>query len=64
MRRAGACMSYLATLVLVAGCAGSLSSLGDMKIGDRPLFYKNQPGDAPETIENQAGKVGKKREAD
>lgn len=34
-----------------------------MKIGDRPLFYKNQPGDSPETIENQAGRVGKKREA-
>jgi 2-iminobutanoate/2-iminopropanoate deaminase len=56
-------MSCLAALALVAGCAGGLSSLGDMKLGDRPLFYKNQPGDAPETIENQAGKVAKKREA-
>jgi 2-iminobutanoate/2-iminopropanoate deaminase len=41
----------------VAGC----SSVTDAKIGDRPLFYKNQPGDAPETIENQAGKVAKKQ---
>jgi 2-iminobutanoate/2-iminopropanoate deaminase len=32
------------------------------KVGDRPLFYKNQPGDAPETIENQAGRVGKKQD--
>jgi 2-iminobutanoate/2-iminopropanoate deaminase len=52
-------MSYLATLALVAGCSG----LGDMKIGDRPLFYKNQPGDSQETIDNQAGVVGKKRAA-
>jgi 2-iminobutanoate/2-iminopropanoate deaminase len=56
-------MSYLAVLALLAGCAGGLSSLGDMKIDDRPLLYKYQPGDAPETIENQAGRVGKKREA-
>lgn len=62
MRRAGASMSCLAVLALLAGCAGGLSSLADMKIGDRPLFYKNQPGDAPETIENQAGRVGKKRD--
>jgi 2-iminobutanoate/2-iminopropanoate deaminase len=62
IKRAGACMSYLAAVALVAGCAGGLSSLSDMKIGDRPLFYKNQPGDAPETIENQAGRVGKKQE--
>jgi 2-iminobutanoate/2-iminopropanoate deaminase len=34
-----------------------------MKVGDRPLLYKNQPGDAPETIENRAGVIGKKREA-
>lgn len=59
IRRAGACMSYLATLALVAGCSG----LGDMKIGDRPLFYKNQPGDSQETIDNRAGVIGKKREA-
>jgi 2-iminobutanoate/2-iminopropanoate deaminase len=52
-------MSYLAALALVTGCAG----IADAKLGDRPLFYKNQPGDAPETIENQAGRVGKKREA-
>lgn len=63
IRRVGVCMSYLAVLGLVAGCAGSPSSLFDMKLGDRPLLYKNQPGDSPETIENQAGKVGKKREA-
>lgn len=63
IRRAGACMSYLAAVALVAGCAGGPSSLFDMKLGDRPVLYKNQPGDAPETIENQAGKVGKKREA-
>ena len=59
MTRAGAWMSYLAALALVAGCSG----LGDMKIGDRPLFYKNQPGDSQETIDNQAGRVGKKRDA-
>jgi 2-iminobutanoate/2-iminopropanoate deaminase len=62
MRRAGASMSCLAVLALLAGCAGGLSNLGDLKIGDRPLFYKNQPGDSPETIENQAGRVGKKRD--
>ncbi len=42
-------MSYLAALAalaLVAGCSG----LGDMKIGDRPLFYKNVPGDTPESL--------------
>jgi 2-iminobutanoate/2-iminopropanoate deaminase len=53
-------MSCLAVVALVAGCAG-----GDpfnAKVGDRPLLYKNQPGDAPETIENQAGRVGKKRD--
>jgi len=55
-------MSYLAVVALLAGCAGGLSNLGDLKIGDRPLFYKNQPGDSPETIENQAGRVGKKRD--
>ena len=61
--RAGACISYLVALALVAGCSGGLSNLYNVKIGDRPLLYKNQPGDAPETIENQAGMVGKKREA-
>ena len=63
IRRAGAWMSYAAALGLVAGCAGGLSSLSNMKIGDRPLFYKNQPGDSPDTIENQAGVIGKKRDA-
>jgi 2-iminobutanoate/2-iminopropanoate deaminase len=51
-------MSYLAAVALVTGC----SNLSSMKLGDRPLFYPNAPGDAPETIENQAGKVAKKRE--
>lgn len=58
-RRVGAFTSYLAAVALVAGCAGSPY---DAKIGDRPLLYKNQPGDAPETIENQAGRIAKKRD--
>lgn len=57
------CISYLAVLALVAGCSGGLSSIYNAKIGDRPLFYKNQPGDAPETIENRAGVIGKKSDA-
>jgi 2-iminobutanoate/2-iminopropanoate deaminase len=56
-------MSSLVALALIAGCAGGFSSLSSMKIGDRPLFYKNQPGDAPETIENRAGVIGKRQDA-
>ena len=63
MRRTGAWISYLA-LVLLAGCGSSgFGSLSNMKLGDRPFIYPNGPGDSPETIENRAGVIGKKREA-
>ncbi len=61
MRRAGAWMSYLAALALVAGCSG-FGSLRDMTVGGRPVLYKNAPGDSPETIENRAGVIGKRQD--
>ena len=37
-------------------------AVSNTKVGDRPLIYKNVPGDSPETIENRAGVIGKKRD--
>jgi 2-iminobutanoate/2-iminopropanoate deaminase len=63
IRRNGAWISYLAAVALIAGCSNGFGSLSNMKLGDRPFIYPNAPGDSPETIENRAGVIGKKRDA-
>ncbi len=53
MRRAGAETSYPAALTLLAVCSSFVagcSNMMDAKIGDRPLLYKNVPGDTPESL--------------
>jgi 2-iminobutanoate/2-iminopropanoate deaminase len=50
-------------MALIAGCSNGFGNLSSVKMGDRPFIYPNAPGDSPETIENRAGMIAKKRDA-